>query len=57
MALGVQSQAPHGGVFVIFAYHPWWGMLIALAAGVVVSTAAVIALKQVAAPPKAAVHS
>ena len=57
MALGVQSQAPHGGVFVIFAYHPWWGMLIALAAGVVVSTAAVIALKQVAASPKAAVHS
>lgn len=46
MALGVGCQAPHGGLFVIFAYDPWWGMLIALAAGVVVATAAVIALKQ-----------
>lgn len=47
MALGVGAQAPHGGVFVIFAYHPWWGMLAALAAGVVVATIAVVALKQV----------
>lgn len=44
MALGVGAQAPHGGVFVIFAYDPWWGMLAALAAGVAV--AAVVALKQ-----------
>lgn len=46
MALGVGCQAPHGGVFVIFAYDPWWGMFVALAAGVVVATAAVIAIKQ-----------
>lgn len=46
MALGVGVQAPHGGVFVIFAYEPWWGMFIALAAGVAVATAAVIAIKQ-----------
>ena len=46
MALGVGAQAPHGGVFVIFAYHPWWGMLVALAAGVAVATLAVVALKQ-----------
>ena len=46
MALGVGAQAPHGGIFVIFAYQPWWGMLIALAAGVAVATVAVVAFKQ-----------
>lgn len=46
MALGVGAQAPHGGVFVIFAYDPWWGMLAALAAGVAAATVAVVALKQ-----------
>lgn len=46
MALGVGAQAPHGGIFVIFAYQPWWGMLVALAAGVAVATIAVVALKQ-----------
>lgn len=46
MTLGVGCQAPHGGVFVIFAYDPWWGMFVALAAGVVVATTAVIAIKQ-----------
>lgn len=46
MALGVGAQAPHGGVFVIFAYDPWWGMLAALAAGVAVAAVAVVALKQ-----------
>lgn len=46
MALGVGCQAPHGGIFVIFAYEPWWGMFAALAAGVVVATLAVIAIKQ-----------
>ncbi|WP_301924669.1 PTS fructose transporter subunit IIABC [Corynebacterium glaucum] len=46
MALGVGCQAPHGGVFVIFAYEPWWGMFVALAAGVVVAAAAVIAIKR-----------
>lgn len=46
MALGVGAKAPHGGIFVIFAYEPWWGMFIALAVGVVVATIAVIAAKQ-----------
>lgn len=46
MALSVGSRAPHGGVFVIFAIDPFWGYLVAIAAGVVVSTAAVLAMKQ-----------
>ncbi|WIM66783.1 fructose-specific PTS transporter subunit EIIC [Corynebacterium breve] len=46
MALGVGSRAPHGGIFVIFAIEPWWGMLIALVVGVIVSAVAVIAAKQ-----------
>ena len=46
MALSVGSRAPHGGVFVFFAIDPFWGYLVAIAAGVVVSTAAVLAVKQ-----------
>lgn len=46
MALGVGSRAPHGGIFVIWAIEPWWGWLIALVAGTVVSTIAVVGLKQ-----------
>lgn len=46
MALGVGSRAPHGGIFVVWAIEPWWGWLIALAAGTIVSTIVVIALKQ-----------
>lgn len=46
MALGVGAKAPHGGIFVIFAYEPWWGMFIALAVGVAVATIAVIAAKR-----------
>ncbi|CAM4319963.1 MULTISPECIES: PTS fructose transporter subunit IIABC [Corynebacterium] len=46
MGLGVGCQAPHGGVFVIFAYDPWWGMVTALAAGVLVAALAVIAIKR-----------
>ncbi|GAA5199056.1 fructose-specific PTS transporter subunit EIIC [Microbacterium jejuense] len=46
MAFGVQSLAPHGGVFVLFAIDPWWWFLIAVAAGAVVSAFAVIALKR-----------
>lgn len=47
MALGVGSRAPHGGIFVIFAINPWWGALVALLAGVIVSAVAVLTLKQV----------
>jgi len=46
MALSVGAKAPHGGIFVIFAYEPWWGMFIALAVGVAVAAIAVIAAKQ-----------
>ena len=46
MALGAGSRAPHGGVFVLFAIDPWWGFLLAVIAGTVVSAVAVIGLKQ-----------
>lgn len=46
MAFGVESLAPHGGIFVLFAIDPIWGFLVALAAGTVVSALAVVALKK-----------
>lgn len=46
MAFEVGSRAPHGGVFVLFAIDPWWGFLLSIAAGTIVSAVAVIALKQ-----------
>ncbi|MDY0909448.1 fructose-specific PTS transporter subunit EIIC [Microbacterium sp. CFBP9034] len=46
MAFGVQSLAPHGGLFVLFAIQPIWGFLVALAAGTVVTALLVIALKK-----------
>ncbi|PCC82003.1 PTS lactose transporter subunit IIC [Corynebacterium accolens] len=46
MALSVGSRAPHGGIFVFFAIDPAWAYVLAIAAGVVVSVLAVIALKQ-----------
>ncbi|AKK06128.1 hypothetical protein CMUST_09055 [Corynebacterium mustelae] len=46
MSLGVASRAPHGGIFVLFAIDPIWAWLVAIAAGVIVSTIFVIALKQ-----------
>jgi PTS system fructose-specific IIC component len=46
MAFGVQSLAPHGGIFVLFAINPIWGFLIALVAGTVVSAFLVVALKR-----------
>ena len=45
MALDVTLLAPHGGIFVLFAVGNIAGFLIALVAGTLVSTAAVIALK------------
>ncbi|MGO2658340.1 PTS fructose transporter subunit IIABC [Mycetocola reblochoni] len=50
MALGVQSLAPHGGVFVFFAINPFLGFAAAVLAGVVISTAVVIALKFIGRP-------
>lgn len=46
MAIGVQSLAPHGGAFVWFAINPFWGFLLAIAAGTVVTALLVIALKK-----------
>jgi PTS system fructose-specific IIC component len=46
-ALDVGVRAPHGGIFVLFAVDGVVGYLIALAAGVLVGAAAVIALKSV----------
>ncbi|MFB8388123.1 fructose-specific PTS transporter subunit EIIC [Microbacterium sp. NPDC055910] len=46
MAFGVQSLAPHGGVWVLFAISPIWGFLVALVAGTVVSALVVVALKK-----------
>lgn len=45
MVFGVQSLAPHGGVFVAFAINPFWGFLLAIVAGTVVTALLVIALK------------
>ena len=45
MALDVTLRAPHGGIFVLFAVGNIAGFLISLVAGVLVSTAVVVALK------------
>jgi PTS system fructose-specific IIC component len=45
MWIGVQSLAPHGGAFVWFAINPFWGFLVAIAAGTVVTALLVVALK------------
>jgi PTS system fructose-specific IIC component len=45
MALDVSVRAPHGGIFVLFAVGNILGYLVALAAGVLVGAAGVIALK------------
>ncbi len=51
MALGVGLRAPHGGIFVLFAFQPLpfaiFGFLISLIAGVVVAAAAVLTMKTV----------
>ena len=49
MSLDVTLRAPHGGIFVIFAVGNILGFLIALAAGVLVAAASVIALKSMGA--------
>jgi len=50
MLFGVQSLAPHGGIFVLFAISPIWGFLVALLAGVVVTAFLVVAFKRFIAP-------
>ncbi|MFG6445370.1 fructose-specific PTS transporter subunit EIIC [Microbacterium sp. P06] len=46
MLFAVQSYAPHGGLFVFFAINPFWGFLIAIVAGTLVSALSVVALKK-----------
>jgi PTS system fructose-specific IIC component len=50
-ALDVGLRAPHGGIFVLFAVEGVLGFMIALAAGVVVAAAAVVALKSLGPQP------
>lgn len=45
MAFSVESYAPHGGLFVVFAINPVWGYLLAILAGTLVACAAVVAAK------------
>ncbi len=47
-ALGVGSRAPHGGIFVFFAIDPFWGYLLAIVMGTVISALLVTVLKEVA---------
>ena len=49
MALEVGSRAPHGGVWVapLMENNTWWGFLVAVIAGMVVSAITVIIVKQV----------
>ncbi|QZY28080.1 PTS fructose transporter subunit IIABC [Nocardioides coralli] len=46
MSLDVTLRAPHGGIFVLFAVGNIIGFLVALVAGTLVATAAVVVLKQ-----------
>ncbi|WPF65257.1 MULTISPECIES: fructose-specific PTS transporter subunit EIIC [unclassified Corynebacterium] len=46
MALGVTASAPHGGIFVLPVISPALAWVLSLAAGIAVSTLAVLALKQ-----------
>jgi PTS system fructose-specific IIC component len=50
MLIGVQSYAPHGGIFVLFAINPVWGFPLAIIVGTVVSAVLVVALKRIGAP-------
>ena len=54
MIFAVESRAPHGGFFVFFAIEPFWGFVVALAAGTVVTALIVVALKKWVAPKEIA---
>ncbi|MEL4356580.1 MULTISPECIES: PTS fructose transporter subunit IIABC [unclassified Luteococcus] len=45
MALGVASKAPHGGFFVFFAIDKFWGFVLSILIGSLVSAALVVLLK------------
>lgn len=46
MALGVGSQAPHGGIFVFFAISPVWGYVLAIIVGTLIAATLVTVLKE-----------
>lgn len=46
MLIGVQSYAPHGGIFVFFAINPFWGFALAIVAGTLVTAFVLVALKR-----------
>ena len=54
MAFGVTSQAPHGGVFVLFAVGNILWFLLSIAIGAVITAVAVIGLKRIGRRPSAA---
>ena len=54
MMFGVQSRAPHGGLFVIFAVQPVWGYLVSIIAGMLVAALLVTVLKEAAARKRVA---
>ena len=54
MAFSVESYAPHGGIFVLFAISPVWGYLVAILAGMLVSCAAVVIAKSARREPSSA---
>ena len=54
MMIGVQSRAPHGGLFVIFAVQPVWGYLVSIIAGMLVAALLVTVLKEAAARKRVA---
>ena len=54
MMFGVQSRAPHGGLFVIFAVQPVWGYLVSIIAGMLVAALLVTVLNEAAARKRVA---
>lgn len=54
MAFSVESYAPHGGLFVVFAISPVWGYLVAILAGTLVACAAVVTAKSARRTPAVA---
>lgn len=49
MEFGATSRAPHGGVWVMPLMDNWWGFLIAVIVGMIISAVAVIVVKQLTA--------
>lgn len=57
MAFSVESYAPHGGIFVLFAINPVWGYLVAILAGTLVAATAVLLAKSARRAPTPASES